>query len=112
MVLAPPYSAKEWAKRSPHTAHVVNLGDAAPRLAQAAHRQGVRLQDGTEGFSSQADGRCGACEHRGSATRVDCSVCGARTARDEGGAPGGIALRNAVHSTQAWAAASVAVDPG
>ena len=107
MVVVPPFSAKQWAKRSPATAQNVNLGEVLPTLARAAHRQGVAMPSATEGFTTQQCARCGHCEPRGSATRVDCAMCGARTARDWGGAPGNIALRNAVHAVQAYAAVSV-----
>ena len=112
MVVVPPFSARQWAKRSPATAHNVNLGEVLPTLARAAHRQGVAMPGGTEGFTTQKCGRCGHCEPRGSATRVDCAQCGARTARDWGGAPGNIALRNAVHAVQAYAAVSVRAAEG
>ena len=112
MVMVPPFSAKQWAKRSPATAQNVNLGEVLPKLASAAHRQGVAMPSATEGFTTQKCARCGHCEPRGSATRVDCAMCGARTARDWGGAPGNIALRNAVHAVQAYAAVSVRAAEG
>ena len=107
MVVVAPFRAREWAKSSGPTAHDMNLGEVLPRLANAAVRQGVAMPAGTEQFSTGKCGRCGAFEPRGSATRVDCAVCGARTARDAGGAPSSILLRNAVHAVQARAAASL-----
>ena len=107
MVVVAPFRAREWAKSSGPTAHDMNLGEVLPRLANAAVRQGVAMPAGTEQYSTGKCGRCGAFEPRGSATRVDCAVCGARTARDAGGAPSSILLRNAVHAVQARAAASL-----
>lgn len=107
MVLAPPYSATQWARISPATAHLANLGKVLPTLALAAHRQGVGMPGCTEGFTTQPCGRCGHCEPRGTVKRIDCVLCGAQSARDFGGAPGNIMLRNAVHAVQAYAACSV-----
>ena len=101
VIITPQVPAKEWARRSRHTAFVVGLGKMLPQLALKAHLTGRRLVGGSEDFTTQQCPHCGYCEPRGSALFLRCTQCGLASHRDAGMAPNGIFKRSLVHGEQA-----------
>ena len=101
VIITPQVPAKDWARRSRHTAYVVALGKMLPQLALKAHVIGRRLVGGSEDFTTQQCPHCGYCEARGSALFLRCTQCGLASHRDAGMAPNGIFKRALVHGEQA-----------
>ena len=80
--VAPPINAKQWAKRSPLTAHALNLGKLHPRMALTAVRQGTAMPGGVEQGTSKKCSACADHRKRGSALLIRCAKCGTATMRD------------------------------
>ena len=115
IIISPVIPAKEWARRSAHTSHVVNLGRHLPTLAAKARQYGRRLLCSGEDFTTRACSHCGHQEARGSKLFLVCSQCGLASHRDAGMAPNNICKRALVHggeARQALLARAVELAPG
>ena len=105
-LLFPNVPAKAWAKMSPATAAVENLGRLLPTHAAACAQQGTELCPADEAMTSWPCPRCNFISptRRGGAKHCKCSNCGADTLRDVGAGAGSIARRNAVLRLESRAA--------
>jgi len=102
VILSPDIIVQEWARRSSHAAHVMNLGMHLTQLASKAKQYGRALLCVCEDFTTQMCSHCGLCEPRGSTLFISCSACGLGTHRDAGNAPNGIFKRALVHGAEAY----------
>jgi hypothetical protein len=100
-IIMPDIPAQAWARRSPVTARVMQLGKILPRLAAKAHQYGRRLVCAAEEFTTGGCPHCALFERRGSKLFIECTGCGLASHRDGGMAPNGIWKRALVHGAEA-----------